>query len=165
MDSKCIETVTQSRIDDIETPSMLSDWMHSQFYRVAIFKQLEGVGSMGSKKSELEPKKRNTVSFLVDAKDKKEVKKLHFQNIKYVSKSFENSVMIGEILDRIKKNSPHGKFTDIVKKDFSYMSIRSAQYYMKIFHNQDGLRKEMGENLSMREAIKYLSKPMDDTSE
>ena len=103
-------------------------------------------------------KKNATVAFL-DKKLKDEIHRLHFETVELLKKGFENAVKIGEILNRIKLALPHGKFTGFVKKEFSYISLRTSQYYLKMYHNQDRLRDELGENLSLKAAIRHIEKP------
>lgn len=103
-------------------------------------------------------KKNATVAFL-DKKLKDEIHSLHFETVELTIKGFENAVRIGEILNRIKQALPHGQFTGFVKREFDYISLRTSQYYLKMYHNQDRLREELGNNLSFKNAIKHISKP------
>lgn len=106
-------------------------------------------------------KKNAPNAFLVNDKLKKKIESLHYQIIEHQTKGFEKAVELGEILNKVKLSLPHGHFQDWIEKNFNYMKIRTVQYYMKFYHNQDRLRSEMGKNLSILDAKKFLNKSKD----
>lgn len=97
-------------------------------------------------------------SFLVSNSTKKKIVKLHSQIVEYQFKGFDKAVELGEILSGIKQNLPHGAFTKWVEKEISFIGIRTAQHYMKFYHNEPTLRKQLGDNLSILEARNFMKK-------
>ena len=103
-------------------------------------------------------------SYLVSISTKQKIVKLHSEIIEIQFKGFDKAVELGEILSGIKQNLPHGAFTKWVKAEISFIGERTAQHYMKFYHNEPMLRKQLGENLSILEARKFMqkSKPKDE---
>lgn len=97
-------------------------------------------------------------SFFVSNSTKKKIVKLHSQIVEYQFKGFDKAVELGEILSGIKQNLPHGAFTKWVEKEISFIGIRTAQHYMKFYHNEPTLRKQLGDNLSILEARNFMKK-------
>ena len=97
-------------------------------------------------------------SLLVSNSTKKKIVKLHSQIVEYQFKGFNKAVELGDILSGIKQNLPHGAFTKWVEKEISFIGVRTAQHYMKFYHNEPTLRKQLGDNLSILEARNFMKK-------
>ena len=94
----------------------------------------------------------------LDSKLKSKIEKLHFQALGFQAKGFEKAVELGELLSRVKIGLPHGLFGRTIEREFPFLKMRTVQYYLKIYHNQDILRRELGANLSIVDARNYLTK-------
>ena len=97
-------------------------------------------------------------SYLVSISTKQKIVKLHSEIIEIQFKGFDKAVELGEILSGIKQNLPHGAFTKWVEKEISFIGVRTAQHYMKFYHNEPTLRKQLGDNLSILEARNFMKK-------
>ena len=104
-------------------------------------------------------------AYLVSDSTKKKIEKLHYDILTNQLKGFEKAVELGAILSEIKEKLPHGKFIPWIEENFKTIKMRTVQYYMKFYHNQDRLRLELHDNLSIVDAKKYMEKPKKKSSD
>ena len=115
----------------------------------------------------LSKSKSNTPAnaYLVSDSTKKKIEKLHYDILTNQLKGFEKAVELGAILSDIKEKLPHGKFIPWIEENFKTIKMRTVQYYMKFYHNQDRLRLELHDNLSIVDAKKFMEKPKKNSSD
>ena len=115
----------------------------------------------------LSKSKSNTPAnaYLVSDSTKKKIEKLHYDILTNQLKGFEKAVELGAILSEIKEKLPHGKFIPWIEENFKTIKMRTVQYYMKFYHNQDRLRLELHDNLSIVDAKKFMEKPKKNSSD
>lgn len=104
-------------------------------------------------------------AYLVSDSTKKKIEKLHYDILTNQLKGFEKAVELGAILSEIKEKLPHGKFIPWIEENFKTIKMRTVQYYMKFYHNQDRLRLELHDNLSIVDAKKFMEKPKKNSSD
>ena len=104
-------------------------------------------------------------AYLVSDSTKKKIEKLHYDILTNQLKGFEKAVELGAILSEIKDKLPHGKFIPWIEENFKTIKMRTVQYYMKFYHNQDRLRLELHDNLSIVDAKKFMEKPKKNSSD
>lgn len=69
-----------------------------------------------------------------------EINSLHAELETIVRTSIDKAIRIGELLTECKENLIHGEFTGWVGQHCGF-SVRTAQNYMKIFHNRETLKE------------------------
>lgn len=117
-------------------------------------------------KNKLTSKSNTPVNaYLVSDSTKKKIEKLHYDILTNQLKGFEKAVELGAILSDIKEKLPHGKFIPWIEENFKTIKMRTVQYYMKFYHNQDRLRLELHDNLSIVDAKKFMEKPKKNSSD
>ena len=77
--------------------------------------------------------------------------------VKYSLIAFKRAIELGEELQTVKDNKPHGAFIPWIKKNVPFISERTARRYMTIYNKQDILREKLGDNLELKKAYELLS--------
>lgn len=72
--------------------------------------------------------------------------------------AFKNAIELGEELQTVKDNLPHGQFTKWIEKNTPFISERTARRYITIYKKQNILREKLGDNLELKKAYELLSK-------
>lgn len=81
-----------------------------------------------------------------------ELNRLHGEIEQALRQSLSNAIQIGQRLEEVKKELPHGEFTGFITANLSF-SVRTAQNYMKLYQNQE----QIAGAESVQDAYKLLS--------
>lgn len=127
---------------------------------------MEQVRDMKTNKNKITVKPNTPVNaYLITDTTKKKIEKLHYEYLNNQLKGFEKAVELGALFSEIKEKSPHGTFIPCIEENFKTIKMRTVQYYMKFYHNQDRLRLELHDNLSIVDAKKFMEKPKKNSSD
>ncbi len=77
--------------------------------------------------------------------------------VKYSLIAFKRAIELGEELQTVKDNKPHGAFIPWIKKNVPFISERTARRYITIYKKQDFLREKLGDNLELKKAYELLN--------
>lgn len=99
--------------------------------------------------------KNNEIKNIAFDKDIEKIQGLHESIGANLSNALQNAVLIGEILNKKKKDLPHGQFIPWIESNLPF-SRMTANKYMRLFENRDKL-PNVNSSLHLTEALKILS--------